>query len=55
MKGCEWYAWNSNDAYEKALDVFRDYYQYEVIQDAGRKKMEKILEAVFREVIKWTL
>ena len=39
------------DAYEKALAVFRDYYQYEVIQGADRKKMEKIPEAVFREAI----
>lgn len=37
--------------YEKALAVFRDYYQYEVIQGADRKKMEKIPEAVFREAI----
>ena len=39
------------DAYEKAIDVFRDYYQYEVIQGADRKKMEKIPEAAFREAI----
>lgn len=39
------------DAYEKALAVFRDYYQYEVIQGADRKKMEKISEAAFREAI----
>ena len=39
------------DAYEKALVVFRDYYQYEVIQGADRKKMEKIPEAAFREAI----
>ena len=39
------------DAYEKALAVFRDYYQYEVIQGADRKKMEKIPEAAFREAI----
>ena len=38
-------------AYEKALAVFRDYYQYEVIQGADRKKMEKIPEAAFREAI----
>ena len=29
------------EVYEKAIDVFRDYYQYEVIQGADRKKMEK--------------
>ena len=39
------------DAYEKAVAVFRDYYQYEVIQGADRKKMEKIPEAAFREAI----
>ena len=39
------------DAYEKAIFVFRDYYQYEVIQGADRKKMEKIPEAAFREAI----
>ena len=36
---------------KKALAVFRDYYQYEVIQGADRKKMEKIPEAAFREAI----
>lgn len=39
------------DVYEKALAVFRDYYQYEVIQGADRKKVEKIPEAAFREAI----
>lgn len=39
------------DVYEKALAVFRDYYQYEVIQGADRKKQEKIPEAAFREAI----
>ena len=39
------------EVYEKALEVFRDYYQYEVIQGADRKKMEKISEAAFREAI----
>lgn len=37
--------------YEKALSVFRDYYQYEVIQGADRKMVEKIPEAAFREAI----
>ena len=37
--------------YEKALEVFRDYYQYEEIQNADRKKVEKIPEAAFREAI----
>ena len=39
------------EVYEKAIDVFRDYYQYEVIQGADRKKMEKVPEAAFREAI----
>ena len=37
--------------YEKAIDVFRDYYQYEVIRGADRKMIEKIPEAAFREAI----
>lgn len=37
--------------YEKALEVFRDYYQYEEIQGVERKKIEKIPEAAFREAI----
>lgn len=39
------------DAYEKSIGVFRDYYQYEVIKGADRKKIEKIPEAAFREAI----
>ena len=39
------------EVYEKTIEVFRDYYQYEVIQGADRKKMEKIPEAAFREAI----
>lgn len=39
------------DIYEKALNVFRDYYQYEVIQGANRKMVEKVPEAAFREAI----
>lgn len=39
------------DAYEKSIAVYRDYYQYEIIQGADRKKMEKIPEAAFREAI----
>ena len=35
------------EVYEKALAVFRDYYQYEVIQGADRKMIEKIPEAQF--------
>ena len=38
-------------AYDKALEVFRDYYQYEVIQGVERKKIEKLPEAAFREAI----
>ena len=39
------------DAYEKSLDVFRDYYEYEEIQGADRKRIEKIPEAAYREAI----
>ena len=39
------------EVYEKALEVFKDYYQYEKIQGADRKKVEKIPEAAFREAI----
>ena len=37
--------------YDKTIKVFRDYYQYEVIQGAERKNIEKIPEAAFREAI----
>ena len=37
--------------YEKTLEIFRDYYQYEEIQGADRKKIEIIPEAAFREAI----
>ena len=39
------------DVYDKTLDVFRDYYRYEVIQGAERKNVERIPEAAFREAI----
>lgn len=39
------------DVYEKSLNIFRDYYQYEEIHGADRKKIEKIPEAAFREAI----
>ena len=39
------------EVYEKALEVFKDYYQYEEIQGTDRKKVEKIPEAAFREAI----
>ena len=39
------------EVYEKSIDVFRDYYRYEVIQGADREKVEKIPEAAFREAI----
>ena len=39
------------EAYDKSIDIFRDYYQYEVIQGINRKKMEKIPESAFREAI----
>ncbi|KIR02755.1 ATP-dependent DNA helicase [Lachnospiraceae bacterium TWA4] len=37
--------------YEEAIDVFRDYYQYEEIHGVKRKKIEKIPEAAFCEAI----
>ena len=39
------------DEYEKTIDVFRDYYQYEVIEGTDRKTIEKIPEAAFREAM----
>ena len=36
---------------EKVSEVFKDYYLYEEIQGAERKKTEKIPEAAFREAI----
>ena len=39
------------EVYEKTLEIFRDYYQYEEIQSADRKKVEKIPETAFREAI----
>ena len=39
------------DEYEKTTAVFRDYSQYEVIQGADRKRVEKIPEAAFREAV----
>ena len=39
------------EVYEKAIEIFRDYYQYEEIKGADRKKIEKIPEAAFREAI----
>ncbi len=37
--------------YDQALDFFRQYYHFEVIEGAYRKKVEKIPEEAFREVI----
>lgn len=37
--------------YERALEVFRDYYRYEIIQGQDRKVMYKIPEEAFREAI----
>ena len=39
------------EGYEKVSEIFKDYYQYEEIQGAERKKAEKIPEAAFREAI----
>lgn len=37
--------------YEKALGVFRDYYQYEVVHGSQRVEMFKVPEEAFREAI----
>lgn len=37
--------------YEKTVNAFRDYYQYEEIRGTERKVIEKIPEAAFREAI----
>ena len=39
------------EVYDKTIDVFRDYYQYEEIQGSDRKTVEKIPEAAFREAV----
>lgn len=39
------------EVYKKTLEVFRDYYRYEVIEGSERKNVEKIPEAAFREAI----
>lgn len=39
------------EVYKKLLEVFRDYYRYEVIEGFERKNVEKIPEAAFREAI----
>lgn len=39
------------EVYKKSLEVFRDYYRYEVIEGFERKNVEKIPEAAFREAI----
>ncbi|MCI5641484.1 MAG: putative DNA binding domain-containing protein [Lachnospiraceae bacterium] len=39
------------EVYEKSITIFRDYYKYELIEGADRKKVEKIPEAAFREAI----
>lgn len=39
------------DVYDQALDIFKDYYQYEEIQGTDRKKIEMIPEAAFREAV----
>lgn len=39
------------EVYEKTVEMFKDYYEYEEIQGTDRKKIEKIPEAAFREAI----
>lgn len=51
QKRATFYKMSVLDAYDKTIEVFKDYYQYEVIQGVERKKIEKIPEAAFREAI----
>lgn len=39
------------EVYDQTIEIFRDYYRYEIIQGAERKNIEKIPEAAFREAI----
>jgi ATP-dependent DNA helicase RecG len=39
------------DELDKAVNLYRDYYQYEEIQGMDRKKVEKIPEEAFREAL----
>ncbi|MDD6139500.1 MAG: ATP-binding protein [Lachnospiraceae bacterium] len=39
------------EVYDKTIEIFKDYYSYEVIQQAERKNIEKIPETAFREAI----
>ncbi len=39
------------DAYDQALAIYRDYYQYEQITNAERELVERIPEAAFREAV----
>ncbi len=38
-------------AYENAVNIYRDYYQYEQISGAAREQVEKIPETAFREAM----
>lgn len=39
------------EAYDKTIEVFKDYYQYEIVQGIERKRIEKIPEEAFREAV----
>lgn len=39
------------EAYERAVEMYKDYYQYEEISEAYRKKVERIPETGFREAV----
>ncbi|WP_311492760.1 RNA-binding domain-containing protein [uncultured Anaerococcus sp.] len=39
------------EAYDLSIDLYREYYHYEVIKESYRKKIEKIPEKAFREAI----
>lgn len=39
------------EVYDRTLEIFRDYYRYDIIQGAERKTIEKIPEEAFREAV----
>jgi len=39
------------ESFEKAVEIYRDYYQYEEIMQSLRKTVERIPEAAFREAV----
>ena len=43
------------EVYKKTLEVFRDYYRYEVIEGPERKNVEKIPEALLEKLLRMLL